>query len=169
MDIPNTPESAVSNVPRLLVPCDFSADAGEALDYARDLAQRLGASLELLNVVETLNYAGEYSYVLLDIPHARQEAMKHLEFLRKGLPPDVSVELTVREGVPWQEIVAEAQEKGCAMIVMSTHGATGLMHVLLGRTAERVVRHAKTPVLIVPILHRNRTGTVGAQMLNPVP
>jgi nucleotide-binding universal stress UspA family protein len=63
--------------------------------------------------------------------------------------------LDVRIGVPWQEICRYAETEKCDLIVMSTHGYTGIRHVLIGSTAERVVQHAPCPVLTVKTTERD--------------
>jgi nucleotide-binding universal stress UspA family protein len=66
-----------------------------------------------------------------------------------ALGPDGHCQVSVRGGVPWQEVVDAARESDADLIIVATHGHTGLAHVLLGSVAERVVRHAPCPVLVV--------------------
>ncbi len=65
-------------------------------------------------------------------------------------PEGLDSYIVVKTGVPWEEIVAAADELDCDLIVMSTHGRTGLWHALIGSTAERVTRHSTRPVLVKP-------------------
>jgi nucleotide-binding universal stress UspA family protein len=58
-------------------------------------------------------------------------------------------QVQVRDGVPWEEVVTAARESNTDLIILSTHGRTGLSHALLGSVAERVMRHAPCPVLVV--------------------
>jgi universal stress protein A len=137
-------------VRRILVPIDFSSEGQPAVDYARQYAETSGAKLVLVHIVEQLAYAGEFSPVLLDTPKIREQALKKLQALGASFEPRVHSEQEVREGMPYHEIVKGASRLDCDLIIMSTHGRTGFMHVLMGSTAERVVRHASCPVLIVP-------------------
>jgi len=73
------------------------------------------------------------------------------KLVREKLPPGVNSTVTVRVGRPFSEIVAEARDWPADLIIMATHGRTGLMHVLVGSTTERVVRTAQCPVLVVRI------------------
>ena len=141
---------APTRIRRILVPVDFSHLGEKALNYARDLACHLGAQLCLLHVVERMDFAGEYATVLLDSAKAQAEYLGHLKELQYGLLADLHTEATVREGVPFQEIVQAARDLNCDLTIMCTHGRTGLVHMLMGSTAERVVRHATGPVLVVP-------------------
>jgi len=92
----------------------------------------------------------EVSFVAVDAgPHA-ERAQAHLqELANQLLPPGLAEKLVVRVGVPYHEIVEAAGELQADLIVITTHGHTGLKHVLLGSTAEWVVRHAPCPVLTV--------------------
>lgn len=137
-------------VRRILVPVDFSKEGQAAIEYARDFAASAGARLVLLHVIEQLAYAGEFAPVLLDTPKVHEDSLRKLKALSESFAPDPKCEEFVQEGVPYHEIVQAAIRLDCDLIVMSTHGRTGFMHVLMGSTAERVVRHASCPVLIVP-------------------
>ena len=80
----------------------------------------------------------------------RSSAAKQLEAMAaKELPAEISRDTTVRVGRPFHEIVEAAREGNADLIILATHGHTGLKHMLLGSTAENVVRHASCPVLIV--------------------
>jgi nucleotide-binding universal stress UspA family protein len=127
---------------------DFSAEAGNALRWAQNLASALGARLVLLHVIDVFSLA-EISCATggSDPLHLlRQQAHKDMEQL-KGLAPDA--EIVVREASPRPAIVDGALELRCQMIVMGTHGRSGLAHLLLGSVAEYVVRNSAVPVLTV--------------------
>lgn len=137
---------------QVLVPIDFSDCSKKALQYALAFAKQFNASLVLLYVVEA-NYAGtEYGgldYVLLE-KESRETGQKLLVELAQTIVGDhVPVETLVRTGRPVMEITDVAQEKNVDLIVISTHGHTGLKHLLLGSVSENVVRHAPCPVLTV--------------------
>lgn len=139
----------------ILVPTDFSDLSKRAIEAAVHLARLSKARLLLLHVVESTWYMGTYGLDPLPIPNLehelRQAAEKRLEELAGELvPADVTRRIVVCEGTPWVDIVRVAQEEDVDMIVLSTHGYTGLKHALLGSHAERVVRTARCPVLTVP-------------------
>ncbi len=138
----------------ILVPVDFSAFSNKAVDYAVAFAEQFGAEVVLLHVVEPMVYPESY----VPSPAAGDELNHHLiasaeERLvkqRESVGPEgVKVRTVARAGRPFVEICEVARETGVDLIILATHGYTGLKHVLLGSTAERVVRHAPCPVLTV--------------------
>jgi nucleotide-binding universal stress UspA family protein len=136
---------------RILVPTDFSDHARQAIRYACELARRFECELHLLNVVQPLttnvSYGGPIPDVLL---HPEQPAQAELDKLSEpGLEQISKVERTVRTGPPFLEIVRYARERDIDLIVMGTHGRTGLVHALIGSVAEKVVRKSPCPVLTV--------------------
>jgi nucleotide-binding universal stress UspA family protein len=147
----NTGNDAASEVPRIsriLIATDFSAPSRHALEWARSVADAFGARLVLLHVIDIFTLA-ETRYVVggTDPLHLlREQAHKCMgEF--KALIPDA--ETVVREASPRPVIVDAALELNCQIIVMGSHGRTGLAHLLLGSVAEYVVRNSKVPVLTV--------------------
>jgi nucleotide-binding universal stress UspA family protein len=138
----------------VLVPYDFSPPANKALHYGVSFARQFGAALALLHVLEPAIYPTELGYVPPEITTLHESlsatARKKLdEAIQAQLPEGLQVTAQVRVGVPYREITAAAKELNADLIVIATHGYTGLKHVLLGSTAERVVRHAPCPVLTV--------------------
>ncbi len=131
-----------------LVPLDFSTHAQHALEYALELAKRLQARLTLLHVVHIppLGEVDVSTYMHEVDAVARQSMQPYVQRLKEA-----GVEGTARivHGVPWQQVVDTAQDIHADLIVMGTHGRTGLQHVLLGSVTEKVVRHAPCPVLVV--------------------
>jgi len=139
-------------VKRILVPLDFSKTAMNALHYALPFAQQFGASLHLVHIYEAPTFMAGYQALPIVIPddQVMQKARIQLDLLAKSAAEwQVPVECFVRKGKAYQEIVDFAREQKIDLIIISTHGYTGLKHTLLGSTAERVVRHASCPVLIV--------------------
>jgi nucleotide-binding universal stress UspA family protein len=136
----------------ILVPVDFSAGAEAAVEWAQAIAARFGATLVLLHVVDTTANAlvGAPGGALAPPPtlyeELREEARRALAELGERTPGARTV---LREGVPRSEILAVAKEVGADLIVMGTHGRTGLAHLLFGSVAEHVVRHAPVPVFTV--------------------
>lgn len=136
---------------KILVPVDFSACSRKALQYALPFARQFNAKLVLLHVVEPYIPAPELTAVNFDV--IRKETLRaatgELKALQKTVPDDVATEAIVREGSPHVEIALATKSLGIDLIIISTHGRTGLAHVFMGSTAERVVRHASCPVLTV--------------------
>jgi nucleotide-binding universal stress UspA family protein len=131
----------------VLVPVDFSAPSDQALAYAITLAEKLQARVTLLHVIHMPPLAGaDLAMQLNAIEEAAQQATDAcLQRVRDaGLPG----EQIISQGVPWQEIVKTAEDTGADLIIMGTHGRTGLQHVLLGSVAEKVVRLAPCAVLV---------------------
>jgi len=140
-------------VQHMLVPMDFSATADRALAYAIALAQQLQARLTLLHVLDmtpmtmdemTVGVVATYlEEQEIEAQHLLQASLERVQ--RAGLQGD---SLLV-QGTPTQTIVDTAGEQGVDLILMGTHGRTGLAHVFLGSVAEHVVRQAPCPVLVV--------------------
>lgn len=138
---------------RILVPVDFSSASGKAVAYADAFASTFGASVVLIHVVEPLVLPSEFGYVPAPSP---EEEMRHLAAVKtrlQSLAADLESAkrsaVEVRIGRPWQEITTAAQELGADLLVITTHGRTGIKHVLMGSVAEKIVRHAGCPVLVV--------------------
>lgn len=140
------PAPPVFKLKKLLVPVDFSACSGKALEYAVALARQFDAELALLHVVHTYTPTAEMGP--FDVETV-QEAVEQLTALRDTAPHEFKCHTLVRTGVPDIEIVAVAQEMDIDLIVISTSGRTGLARMLLGSTTELVLRHAHCPVLVV--------------------
>jgi len=141
------------SIQHVLVPTDFSASAERALDYAIRLARTLNARLTVLHVMQPVPMAGVDMGVALpetylqEVEKAVQAGME--EALARVTAAGLTAERLVLYGVPFQDIVETAKARQVDLIVMGTHGHTGLMHVLLGSVAERVVRLAPCSVLVV--------------------
>jgi nucleotide-binding universal stress UspA family protein len=137
---------------RILVPLDFSAASMQALDYAVELAKQFRAAIHLVHVHppdEASSVPGA-AHLLLQSAEAIERLNEELTGIhRKRVEPFCPENCHVRGGQPYQEIIALAREIDADLIVLSTHGHSGLKHLLLGSTAERVVRLAPCPVLVV--------------------
>jgi len=155
-------------IQRILVPIDFSIESLKALRYATDLATRFGAEVLALHVIEP-TYVGRAARSFSAQPSvaAYQDAewriaSADLELLAAELNEEGSrVETMVKRGVPAQVIVDTAKSTPAELIVMGTHGRTGLPHMLIGSVAERVVRLASCPVLTVRRAPRTPPKTTG--------
>jgi len=139
---------------RILVPLDFSGKSRQALEFAVPLAEAYGGKIFLVHVVEPA-YAYPYHPsemgIATVIPRSVVETCKEklTTLARELVPPRLLGQTLVRDGRAYDEIVDAADELKADLIALSTHGHTGLKHVFLGSTAERVVRHARCPVLTV--------------------
>jgi universal stress protein A len=139
---------------RILVPIDFSPCARQALQFAVPFARQFEAKIVLVNVVEPLVLPENLMLAVPELPEVGTTlvtaAQQRLDLLaEKELPAQHRLPSLVRVGRPYNEIISVANEEDIDLIIISTHGYTGLKHVLLGSTAERVVRHAPCPVLTV--------------------
>jgi nucleotide-binding universal stress UspA family protein len=143
----------------ILTTTDFSDESMVGTNYAMKLAKKLGATVVLLHVVEPLPaIEGMEAFPLLPTPAAmKKQARAHLKSIAgRTNARRMRLIASVRTAKPFHGIVAEAGERGADLIVMATHGYTGVDHLLLGSTAERVVRHAPCSVLTVPVHAENR-------------
>ena len=145
----------VAALERLLVPFDFSDHARTALAYARELAQTYGASLDLLHVIETHVYPTFYGNLGADsalkrVGELRQRVSAEMERIYADTAgPQVPHRIATADGRPAVEISRYAAEQRSGLVVLSSHGLSGLERLLLGSTAEGVVRSAPCPVLTV--------------------
>lgn len=139
-------------IQRILCPVDFSDTSNHAVRYAAELAVPLGAELHLLHVYQLPMYTMPDG-ALLAGPETAQRVMEtsqeSLGKLAEELPGELTVNTHLCEGVPHAEVNRLVKELGADLVVMGTHGRTGLGHLLLGSVAERVVRTAVVPVLTV--------------------
>lgn len=139
---------------KILLPVDFSDYSELACEYALTLGRMFGSSVQVLHVInEPVDLRGFY------VPHLSFEqlekeietgASKMLEaFCQNHLKDYTTFETMVVTGVPYEEIIRTATEQESSLIVIGTHGRTGLDHLIFGSTAERVVRSAPCPVLTI--------------------
>lgn len=133
----------------ILCPTDFSPRAAWALPLASALARDYGARLILLHVVPPVPAFYGEAVLVPPEPHVVREALREQLGRLRPDDPDVRVEHHLRDGDPAGEILALARETECDLIVMGTHGRTGMGRLLLGSVAEHVMRKAPCPVLTV--------------------
>jgi universal stress protein A len=141
-------------IQRILLPTDFSTHSAAATKYACELATRFGAELHLLHALEVHLSATPTFGMGLDLPRYVRESRHAAEKALAGaLDPQwaagQAVVRAVVEGSPKVEIVKYARQHDIDLIVLATHGRSGLAHVLIGSVAESVVRTAPCPVLTV--------------------
>jgi nucleotide-binding universal stress UspA family protein len=140
----------------ILFPTDFSEGSAEALKYAVEFANRYGAKLYVLHVIYDIAKASGWY-----VPHVSMDAIykdiqegarKELDnFGVNELSGLKNIERIVQTGVPYQEIMNCAVKNKIDMIIIGTHGRTGIDRILFGSTAAQVVRNAPCPVLTVRI------------------
>jgi nucleotide-binding universal stress UspA family protein len=149
---------------KILVPTDFSAPALEALKRAVEVAQHFSASLLLVNIVPPipvptrpiagstlaepgLSPAFDVATYLKELTDAAQKGLRDLA--NEHVPQDIEVQLSVSSGQPEQEIINIAKQENADLIVIATHGERGWRRFLFGSVAEKVVRLAERPVLVI--------------------
>ena len=137
---------------KVLVPTDFSERSKLALTYAVDLVKRYDAELTLLHVYPVVNYAAAEGFALYT-PEQLAKLITQLTTQLRALEDDAreagveKISSLMEQGDAYQEILELAS--GFDLIVMGTHGRTGLKHALMGSVAEKVVRTSPCPVLTV--------------------
>lgn len=138
----------------ILVAIDFSDSSDNAFQLALSMAQKYTAHLVILHVInEPIDLRGFY------VPHISYEKLEEeivegaekmmQSFCRLHLDDFSDFKTTIVPGMPHEQILQQAEEAGADLIILGTHGRTGLDHVLFGSTAEKVVRKSKFPVLTV--------------------
>jgi glycine betaine transporter len=149
------------SIKRIVVATDFSAVSAEAVDTAVAFAHETGATLDLVHVASELAFAVpppmEMVTVPFDMSAAMREASERMSSEEERVRASgVPVESNVLVGRADAQIVEHADKTRSDMIVIGTHGRSGLGHALLGSVAERVVQHAHCPVLTVPLREAHR-------------
>ena len=139
---------------KILTAVDFSENSDFAFEYALTLAKQFQAELTIMHVInEPVDLRGFY------VPHISFEQLeKEIEegaekmmekFCQTRMVDYTNYKTTIITGIPYEEIIRKAEETGASLIVLGTHGRTGLDHIIFGSTAERVVRSASCPVLTI--------------------
>ncbi len=141
-------------IQRILLPTDFGTNSATATKYACELAAKYDAELHLLHTLEIHPIATPDFGMGLALPRYAEESKAAAEVALNGLLDSTwskgrKVVQAIVEGSPVKEIVGYARTQNIDLIVISTHGRTGLAHVLMGSVAENVVRTAPCPVLTV--------------------
>jgi len=139
---------------KILTAIDFSESSDFAFEYALTLARQFQAELTIMHVInEPVDLRGFY------VPHISFEQLEKeieegaekmmVKFCQTKMGDFTRYTTVVVAGIPYEEILRKAEETGASLIVLGTHGRTGIDHLIFGSTAERVVRSAATPVLTV--------------------
>lgn len=148
-------------IKNILVATDFSDFSTAAIEYASSLALLYGARIHLVHVIEPGPIVGVHnvelntSGLMTELEANTQEQMR--KFVYWKLKNNTNLEQVILQGEPHREIVRYAQEHEIDLIVIASHGRTGLAHILMGSVAERIVRLSPIPVLAVkPLEMRER-------------
>lgn len=139
---------------KIVIAIDFSENSDYAFDYALTLAKQFQSELTVMHVInEPVDLRGFY------VPHISfEELEKEIEegatkmmekFCQAKLGDFTNFKTAIVSGIPYEEIIKKAEETSASLIVLGTHGRTGLDHLIFGSTAERVVRSASCPVLTI--------------------
>lgn len=141
------------NIKNILCPIDYSVYSEKALTYAIEFAEKYGARLYLIHVLDIriydINDPDLYNVNVVDketLDTLRERLLRCISEETKG---KISVEAIVVQGVPFAEIIKVSKEYMIDLIVLGTHGRTGLSHAIMGSVAEKVVRKAPCPVLTI--------------------
>jgi len=136
------------NVRNILFPTDFSECSQSALDVAFALARDWKARLTVLHVASPPEFVpyGEFAKALQQSSGYRRELEQKLRQCKK---PGCDAEFRLEEGEPASEILHATEKLGCDLIIMGTHGRSGLGRLFMGSVAEKVLRHAACPVLVI--------------------
>lgn len=143
------------NIKKILLPTDFSKLSLTAAEYAIDLASKYNAEIHLLHVVEktppilairSLDLSAEKIRKSID-QHAHQSLDEAVKSISNG--KNINIIPKILSGIDYEEIVEYSKKNGIDVIVIATHGRTGILHTLIGSVAEKVIRYAKCPVLVI--------------------
>ena len=144
----------IEDLEKILIPVDFSDNAWEAFSYAKEIAIIYQAKLQFLHVIEEAVHPAFYltgkSSIFDLVPDIKAKSIKAFKrILKETEMPEVDIEYAVIEGKAAHEIVKFAEKHDTDLIVITTHGLTGLEHFFLGSVAEKVIRRSPCPVFIV--------------------
>jgi nucleotide-binding universal stress UspA family protein len=144
-------------IKNILLPTDLSSTSLSAADYAVELASQYNAKIHLLHVLEKTPPI--LTIRSLDLSQEKilksfeEEGKKSLENavkkIQKNRISEVNIEPVLKKGIDYEEIVKYSKEHKIDVIVIATHGRTGILRTLLGSVAEKVIRYAKCPVLVI--------------------
>jgi len=139
-----------TTIKKVLVPIDFSDYSKSALKYAVNFSKLFNAEIILIYVVEPVIYPPDFSMGQIAMPSLNTEwderAKDELDKLAKN-EINLSLKTVIKTGKPFVEIIETAKEENIDLIIIATHGHSGVEHILFGSTAEKVVRKAPCPVL----------------------
>lgn len=140
------------NLKKILCPIDHSDCSKEALRYAVSFAMKDEAKLYLLHVIDIRSFDESIDAMSKQIPDdetLNQLKTKLLDCIPEEIRSGMDVEAIVVQGIPFAEIISTARKENIDMIVIGSHGRTGIAHIMLGSVSEKVIRKAPCPVLTV--------------------
>ena len=138
---------------KILCPVDFSEFTDEILEYAVNIAQKYNSELHLIHIIPNLNYFTPYESfftpenLIVVEKNMETEVNKDFDELMKKI--NVPAKKIIKNGAAFVEIINYARTESMDLIIIGTHGRTGLEHILIGSVAERVLRKSPCPVLTV--------------------
>lgn len=141
------------NIKNILCPIDYSVYSEMALKYAIEFAEKYLAKLYLIHVLDIriydINDPDIYNVTIVDAEMINKLRERLLKCVNEDTKGRISVEAVIIQGIPFAEIIKASKEYKIDLIVIGTHGRTGLSHAIMGSVAEKVVRKAPCPVLTI--------------------
>jgi len=139
---------------KIIFSTDFSESSQFALPYAVDMALKYHAQLTLVHVIEPIVTPVDFAWGTYNYPDIEKQVNTYAEdslkkVVEESIPDNVTTDVVLLFGKPWREIVTYAKENSVDLIVIPTHGLSGLSHAIYGSTAEKVIRKAPCPVLTI--------------------
>lgn len=139
----------MNKIEKLFVPTDFSTCSQEAITYAAFLAGQLNATILLTHILEPISYPLDFA-MIESVDYDQIKTVQALDRIaRSWRQKGIQIETHLFKGDPVTEIVKKAKDLECDLIVMGTHGRTGMAHLMMGSVAERIIRTSSIPVLTV--------------------
>ncbi|MFQ3598311.1 MAG: universal stress protein [Chloroherpetonaceae bacterium] len=139
------------HIQKILCPIDFSAPSRNALRYANEFAKAMNAKITVMHVIQPQPIAADVNvpYVPLEIELEKNAKDDLARIVKEEVHDGVLVEQVLAFGLPSDCVIAQARKENVDLIILGTHGRTGISRLLMGSTAESVIRQAARPVLVV--------------------
>lgn len=139
---------------KILFPTDFSESSKFALPFAVSMATKFQAHLTLVHVIEPIVTPVDFAWGTYNYPDIEKQVNSYAEdslkkIVDESVPGEIETDVVILYGKPWREVVTYAKENAMDLIVIPTHGLSGLSHAIYGSTAEKVIRKAPCPVLTI--------------------
>lgn len=138
---------------RILVTTDFSGFSRAAFPQAIAMARKFDADILLVHVIQPIITPSEYTWGVQPVELQREHEQHCLNAIEKLIsdhfPKDIKIKGRIIHGLPFKEIITLSRSEAVDLIVMATHGLSGLSHIIFGSTAEKVVRKSSCPVMVV--------------------
>ena len=142
-------------IKNIVVATDFSELSLSAFNYAKDLAETMDAKIHLITVIDiTPPMLSKHDKTVSEsvmMDSVEQQAKKQMAEIAEEINDDTDIDIiqVIRKGIDYEEIVKYSNESDADLIVLATHGRTGVLHTVLGSVAEKVIRYSKRPVLVI--------------------